>query len=99
MRNVCQTILCILSVAITLSSRVEAQSPPTYCVVPSVPCTPPPADEPSSACDLKCHTCTGSPCYIASGVYSADYTDLRIRTASFPIMVGRNYSSFRTIDG
>jgi len=47
----------------------------------------------------KRESCTGSPCYVASGTFRNSYVDLRVNTASFPISVGRVYDSQRMVDG
>ncbi len=61
------------------------------------PCyTPPPPDE---VCQPKeCKKCTKSPCYVGSGVYTADVTDLSIRTTGFSIDAQRLYESSHHID-
>ena len=47
----------------------------------------------------SCNNCTGSPCYVGSGVYAISETDLEIPTNGFPLLLARSYESTRAIDG
>jgi RHS repeat-associated protein len=58
------------------------------------PTNPPPP--PGTVC---CNNCTGSPCYVASGVYETRVTDLELPTAGFSLLTSRTYQSSHTIDG
>jgi len=61
-------------------------------------CYQPP--RPSTTCEpLVCGTCTKSPCYVSSGVYTTEASDLTINTVGFPIEVSRLYQSSHVIDG
>ena len=59
------------------------------------PKPPPPPCQPTD----PCKNCTSSPCFVASGTYVTSATDLTIRTAGFPISIGRQYRSTLAIDG
>ncbi|HET8798498.1 MAG TPA: DUF6531 domain-containing protein, partial [Thermoanaerobaculia bacterium] len=89
---------------LTAAFRADAQ---LYCNNPVAPCNP---DDPQSVCyrpaspsprcePKECGKCTKSPCYVGSGVYSTEATDLEIRTVGFPISVSRLYESSRAVDG
>jgi RHS repeat-associated protein len=58
------------------------------------PKNPPPV--PGTAC---CNQCTGSPCYVASGVYETRATDLELPTSGFSLLASRTYQSSHAIDG
>src|SRR5206468_3104107 len=96
-RHALKLVILSLSFCSLISN---AQSQPTFCVIPKVTPTPPAPDPPPSVCEpRRCDKCTGSPCYVATGVYVNDFTDMRITTPSFPIVVRRNYNSARAVDG
>jgi RHS repeat-associated protein len=62
------------------------------------PSTPP--MDPARPCFEKCNNCTGSPCYLGTGVYGASATDLRVKAvAGFPLEVSRRYLSSQIADG
>ncbi|MGH9315575.1 MAG: RHS repeat-associated core domain-containing protein [Thermoanaerobaculia bacterium] len=67
-----------------------------FCTVPIPPTSPPQPPEPSYC--TPC-TCTGSPCYVASGSFQFSSTDLSIPTAGLPLEVTRSYRSAIFIDG
>jgi RHS repeat-associated protein len=47
----------------------------------------------------ECSNCTGSPCFVRTGVYTAAETDLTVPTAGLPLAVGRTYLSSPRPDG
>src|ERR1700686_5106522 len=55
-----------------------------------------PSPPPGTVC---CNNCTGSPCYVASGVYATRATALELPTAGFSLSASRTYQSSHTIDG
>jgi RHS repeat-associated protein len=55
-----------------------------------------PSPPPGTAC---CNQCTGSPCYVASGVYETRATDLELATPGFSLLASRTYQSSHIIDG
>ncbi len=61
-----------------------------------VPDPTPPHPPPGTVC---CNQCTGSPCYVASGVYETRVTDLELPTPGFPLVASRTYQSSHAIDG
>jgi RHS repeat-associated protein len=61
--------------------------------------TPPQPDNPPSCGRPECKTCTASPCFAKTGVYTTHATDLQIPTNGFPLTVARSYESSRVVDG
>jgi len=93
------TIACLVIAASLPGVRVEAQ--PTYCLTPTaMPQTPAPPSPPPICEPKTCEKCTKSPCYVATGIYVTDATDLQIRTAgTIPLVASRLYDSSRGADG
>ena len=89
---------------VLLATSVAAQN---YCNNPVPPCDPNDRsspcykpDDPPPKCEPKeCDKCAKSPCYVGSGVYGFDASDLEIRTTGMPIKVTRRYQSSHAIDG
>lgn len=69
-----------------------------YCTSPTPPAPAPPEEAPSPHCAPPC-TCQRSPCYVSSGIYVTDATDLSVRTVGPPLAVYRKYVSHRAVDG
>jgi len=87
-----------LLAVVSLAPSTYAQT--TFCTTPNAPPAPPAPPQPPSVCgDRSCGRCTGSPCYLASGVYAKDFQDLTLRTVGFPLVVARAYDSSRVLDG
>lgn len=77
-----------------------------WCVQPVPPCDP---SNPSSSCykppppdprcePRECKKCTKSPCFVGSGAYTTDATDLHLPTPGFPLVAARRYESTQVID-
>ncbi len=47
----------------------------------------------------ECSNCTGSPCFVRTGVYTGAETDLTVPTSGLPLSVGRTYLSSPAPDG
>ncbi len=92
------TIACLVIVPSLLCVRAEAQ--PTFCLTPTAMPQTPPSPSPPPVCE-PCHErCRESPCYVATGIYVTDATDLQIRTAgTIPLVASRLYDSSRGADG
>jgi YD repeat-containing protein len=73
----------------------------SLCVPGSQPAQPDPAPPPPPVCEPKpCERCSKSPCYLATGMYVDDYTDLQIPTIGmYPLTVSRRYDSSHPSDG
>jgi RHS repeat-associated protein len=92
----------VLALLLALDARAG-----NYCNNPVPPCDPDnPAsvcyrpDDPPPKCEPRvCGKCTKSPCYVGSGAYVRDETDLNIAGVGMPIDVSRHYQSTRMIDG
>lgn len=70
-----------------------------FCAPPAPPPPAPPPTRPRPECE-KCATlCTGSPCYVGSGVYVTEQEDLSVRTVGLPLAMHRKYESSQTADG
>ena len=85
-----------------------AGAQPNYCNNPVPPCNPnevgspcytPPEDDKKCEPEIPCEKCRRSPCYVGTGGYASEVTDLLIRTNGFPISVERMYRSTHRIDG
>ncbi len=72
-----------------------------FCAPPApTPNDAPPQPDNSPTCGQReCKTCTASPCFAKTGVYTMDATDLQILTIGFPLTVSRTYESSRVVDG
>lgn len=78
--------------AAAVDARAQA-----YCAPPkAMPKSPPPSPPPPVCCGGRCTT---SPCYVDSGIYVNDASDLSIRTNGFSLTVGRHYDSSLAADG
>lgn len=96
MNRLRKPVLFLVAAFALLAANVHAD----YCTVPGKPAPPPFPDEPPERCQPRqCDKCTGSPCFVSSGIYTNDFVDLMIPTFSYPITVGRTYSSARLVDG
>lgn len=73
----------------------------TYCLTPTtVPQTPAPPSPPPICEPRQCDRCTGSPCYVATGIYAREAVDLTIPTAgTVSLVASRLYDSSRVTDG
>lgn len=73
----------------------------TFCVPGKKPAEPPPPDPNPPVCEpKKCDRCSKSPCYLVTGTYVNEFTDLQIPTAgTYPLTVSRRYESSRPTDG
>src|SRR5258708_29424425 len=92
------TIACLVIVPSLLCVRAEAQ--PTFCLTPTAMPQTPPAPSPPPVCGPCPENCRESPCYVATGIYVTDATDLQIRTAgTVPLVASRLYDSSRGDDG
>lgn len=77
-----------------------------WCVQPVPPCDPanpgtacykPPPPDPR--CEPReCKKCTKSPCFVGSGAYTTDATDLHLPTPGFPLLAARRYENTQVID-
>jgi RHS repeat-associated protein len=94
-------LLMRVSLAVGLSLAFSHPMHAQWCAGPFNPPKPPLPEQPAAKCQPKdpCLTCSGSPCYVASGAYVADAQDLQIRTAGFPLTASRTYRSTQAIDG
>ncbi len=63
------------------------------------PCYVPPPEKEKCEPEIPCKKCTRSPCYVGTGGYASEATDLAIRTNGFPITVSRMYRTSHRIDG
>src|SRR5437773_1411315 len=52
-----------------------------------------PSGTSSGPAESPCNSCTGSPCYVATGNYISYARDLDIATPGFPLSVARKYES------
>ncbi len=96
-------VCCVLA-ALWASARVAHAG---WCGSPIPPCDPadpksscykPPPPDPR--CEPKeCGKCTKSPCYVGSGVYTMETTDLQVPASGFPLVAARTYESSHLIDG
>jgi len=89
----------LVSVIVTLfvASHALGQA---FCAPPNAMPKDPPPPPPPAICEPRvCDTCTNSPCYVDSGIYVADVTDLTIPTNGFPLRLSRHYDSSVTADG
>lgn len=69
-----------------------------WCAEPTQPPEPEPEEE-DPRCSDPCRACQASPCLVGIGAYTTSATDLRLRTAGFPLEVARRYQSAIAIDG
>ena len=70
-----------------------------FCTTPTPTPSAPPQSDPHPQCETCESYCRHSPCYIGTGVYTTDATDLAIPTAGFPLELSRTYENQRVIDG
>jgi RHS repeat-associated protein len=93
-------VLAALPLFLLLSVAAVPVHAQIFCTTPGVPPAPPAPPQPPSVCgDRACGRCTGSPCYVASGVYVDETTDLLIPTVGPPLVATRTYDSSRVLDG
>jgi len=93
------SIARILLTATIVLVLIVPSAAATFCAPPTPPAPGPPPNPPHPHCEPPCHSCQGSPCYLATGVYDTEATDLRIPTAGFPLTLSRRYESDRVVDG
>jgi RHS repeat-associated protein len=96
-------VWCVLAV-LCASARVAQAGwcgspvPPCELSNPSSPCYRPKPPDPR--CEpRRCGKCTKSPCFVGSGAYVAEATDLQLPTPGFALVLSRSYESTHAIDG
>jgi RHS repeat-associated protein len=87
----------LMVVALAAVTVHAAAQPNAYCAPPKTMPPSPPPQPPPPVC--QCHNCQASPCYVDSGIYVNDSTDLSIPTNGFSLLVSRHYDSSFTVDG
>jgi hypothetical protein len=109
-RNLALRSAIVIVLLLLVTAGAQAQDPNlAFCTNGMPPCAPkvPPRPgetgcyrpPPSPATCQPCLSCQRSPCYVASGAYTTDATDLQIPTTGFPITVARLYQTTHLIDG
>jgi RHS repeat-associated protein len=91
---------CALLIAIGLAVAVGfGDSAHASCIIGVAPPESPiaPADPICGA--GTCNNCVGSPCFLQTGNYQTDATDLAIKAVGLPLLFGRHYESALTVDG
>jgi RHS repeat-associated protein len=93
-------VWCMLA-ALWASARVAHAG---WCGSPIPPCDP---NDPGSKCYRArktspkcepCGKCAKSPCYVGSGVYVTQATDLEVPAVGFPLVLARSYETTQAID-